>query len=198
MAAGQVVRPVVLGRAGVPASGVAGVVLNVLTRAAFGGSVTVWKDGLSPAGAAQVHFGSVPTSDQVTVPVGTGGRVAISTSKAAAVRVDVVGYVDRSGKVVVPDKPLPLLSTKGSGVSQGSLGTLPVEADSVPLGLAGSASGPQGGSVSVNGVTLTLDAGRRSSSGGWVGTQQPLRWTAQAIPSVSWRLAVTAQAYSTP
>ena len=147
MAAGQVVRPVVLGRAGVPASGVAGVVLNVLTRAAFGGSVTVWKDGLSPAGAAQVHFGSVPTSGQVTVPVGTGGRVAISTSKAAAVRVDVAGYVDRSGKVVVPDKPLPLLSTKGSGVSQGSLGTLPVEADSVLLGLAGSASGPQGGSV---------------------------------------------------
>ena len=72
----------------------------------------------------------------------------------------VVGYVDRSGKVVVPDKPLPLLSTKGSGVSQGSLGTLPVEADSVLLGLAGSASGPLGGSVSVNGVTLTLDAAR--------------------------------------
>ena len=73
MAAGQVVRPVVLGRAGVPASGVAGVVLNVVTRAAFGGSVTVWKDGLSPAGAAQVHFGSVPTSGQVTV---RSGRVA--------------------------------------------------------------------------------------------------------------------------
>ena len=53
MAAGRVVRPVVLGR--------------------VAGSVTVWKNGLSPAGAAQVHFGSVPTSGQVTV---RSGRVA--------------------------------------------------------------------------------------------------------------------------
>ena len=84
----------VLGRGGVPAEGVAAVVLRVrLVYPDAPATLQVW-----PAGAAQpletVPLDATGRVAEVTVPVGTAGSVSLQLGGAMAhLRADVLGYV---------------------------------------------------------------------------------------------------------
>lgn len=87
----------VLGRGGVPATGVSAVVLNVtLTGPAAPGFETVWPTGSTRPVASNVNFSAGQTiPNLVIVKVGTGGDVSLYTSASAGstdVIADVVGY----------------------------------------------------------------------------------------------------------
>ncbi|HXY93696.1 MAG TPA: S8 family serine peptidase [Acidimicrobiia bacterium] len=85
----------VLGRGGVPASGVSGVVLNVtVTNPTADGYVTVWPTGVTRPLASNLNFVAGETiPNLVTVKVGTGGDVSFYNFQGTTDLVaDVVGY----------------------------------------------------------------------------------------------------------
>jgi hypothetical protein len=79
----------VLGHGGVPASGVADVVLRVaLVNPDSATTLRVW-----PAGAARPTMPIMPATAEITVPVGTNGMVSLQHSAGMSqITVDVVGY----------------------------------------------------------------------------------------------------------
>ena len=87
----------VLGHGGVPATGVAAVVLNVTTTGAGrAGYVTAFTDGSPRPATSNVNF--VPgqaASNLVVVPVGADGKIAFYNGSGSSVQViaDVAGYV---------------------------------------------------------------------------------------------------------
>ena len=86
----------VTGRGGVPASGVAAVVVNVtVTAPSAGGFLTVYPSGTSQPTASNLNFTagqSVP--NLVTVKVGTGGKVKLTNNSGGTAHLiaDVAGY----------------------------------------------------------------------------------------------------------
>jgi hypothetical protein len=113
----------VTGQGGVPASGVAAVVLNVTatnpTAASF---LTVWPTGSSRPNASNVNFVAGQTvPNRVQVPVGTGGKVSIfNPTGSVDVVVDVGGsFTDSSdpsatGAQFVPTTPARITDTRAS------------------------------------------------------------------------------------
>lgn len=93
---GGTVEVQVTGRAGVPASGVSAVVLNVtMTEATAAGYVQVLPTGSGVIGASSnlnVERAGQTIANQVTVPVGAGGRVTIFTQSGGHLLADVSGY----------------------------------------------------------------------------------------------------------
>ncbi len=93
--AGAVFDLPVLGRGGVPASGVGSVALNVtVTRPTAAGYVTVWPTGQPRPNASNLNFVEGQTvPNMVIVPVGVGGQVSIfNESGSTDVIVDVLGW----------------------------------------------------------------------------------------------------------
>jgi len=85
----------VLGRGGVPASGVGSVALNVtVARPSEAGFVTVWPAGQPRPNASNLNFTPGQTvPNMVIVPVGAGGQISIvNESGTADVLVDVLGW----------------------------------------------------------------------------------------------------------
>ena len=84
----------VLGKAGVPASGVGAVVLNVTVTQPDGtGYVTVFPTGGTPPTASNVNYlAGQDVAGQVIVPVGADGKVHLFTAAAAHLLADVAGY----------------------------------------------------------------------------------------------------------
>jgi hypothetical protein len=84
----------VLGRGGVPASGVGSVVLNVVaTGTSTAGYVTVFAGGVKRPGTSNLNYpvnGTV--ANLVTVPVGADGTVSLYTLASAHLVADVSGY----------------------------------------------------------------------------------------------------------
>ncbi|GAA1970817.1 hypothetical protein GCM10009817_08390 [Terrabacter lapilli] len=95
VAAGQAPVVPVVGRAGVPASGVRAAVLTVtVVSPTAGGYVTAYPSGSSEPAYATVKYASGrPVTNTVVVPVGLDGAVRVKTSAAAYLKVDVQGYV---------------------------------------------------------------------------------------------------------
>jgi hypothetical protein len=92
----------VLGKGGVPATGVSAVSLHVTAvDGSPSGYLTVWPQGAARPTASLLNFvtGSQPVSNSIIVPVGTGGVVDFYNGGALGVQVivDVVGYVDTLG-----------------------------------------------------------------------------------------------------
>ena len=87
----------VLGKGGVPSSGVAAVVLNVtVSGSQQAGSVTVYRDGTSRPATPNVMFSANQTiADLVVVPVGTNGKVDFYNGAAGTVQLsaDVQGWI---------------------------------------------------------------------------------------------------------
>jgi hypothetical protein len=95
LGAGTVFNLPVLGRGGVPASGVGSVALNVtVTRPTATSFVTVWPTGQARPNASNLNFVAGQTvPNMVIVPVGTGGRISIfNESGTTDVLVDVLGW----------------------------------------------------------------------------------------------------------
>jgi hypothetical protein len=88
-----------LGMAGVPASGVTAVALNVTaTRAVQAGFLTVYPCGVTQPDASNVNFApGIDRANMVTVRVGIGGQVCIFTSAEVDVIVDVLGSYGSAG-----------------------------------------------------------------------------------------------------
>ena len=92
---GQVFNLTVLGRGGVPASGVGSVALNVtVTRPTAASFVTVWPAGQSRPNASNLNFTPGQTvPNMVIVPVGAGGQISIFNETGTTdVLVDVLGW----------------------------------------------------------------------------------------------------------
>lgn len=100
---GETVDVQITGRNGVPAPGVAAVVLNVAATAASGpGFVTAWPSGSGRPTASSLNLDRAgdTASNLVTVPVGAGGRVSLYSHGGAHLIADVVGYyTDASGSM---------------------------------------------------------------------------------------------------
>jgi hypothetical protein len=97
----------VLGRGGVPASGVADVVLRVsLVRPDTNATLRVWPTGTAtPVAAVLSTTVGVTATGTVTVPVGSNGSVSLqSTGGVAHVTADMLGYDNASP---VPAPPFP-------------------------------------------------------------------------------------------
>jgi protocatechuate 3,4-dioxygenase beta subunit len=160
-AAGATVELQVLGREGVPASGVTAVVVNVTaTEAAAAGFVTVWPDGDRPT-ASNLNLEVVGQTrpNLVTVPVGSDGSVRIFTQTGAHLVADVFGYftpasTSRSGRLrtVTPGR---LLDTRAATIT-GYSGSKPTAGSTVPVSVLGAQGVPTSGvSAVVMNVTVT-------------------------------------------
>ncbi len=92
---GGVARVDVTGRAGIPATGVTGVVMNVtVTQPSVGGWLTVYPDDVAPPEASNLNFVAGETvPNLVTVRVPPSGIVALRNAAGTThVLADVVGY----------------------------------------------------------------------------------------------------------
>ncbi|MHA3701190.1 hypothetical protein ACXR2U_03320 [Jatrophihabitans sp. YIM 134969] len=92
--AGGTVSVVVTGRGGVPATGVGAVAVTVtVVTPASSGYVVAYPTGTARPGSSNVNFGAGRTvSNLVVVPVGTGGRISLSSSARTHAIVDVSGW----------------------------------------------------------------------------------------------------------
>lgn len=100
---------------GVPATGVAGVVLSVTVPApAKSGSLSLYGYGARPAAADFSFTAHHPSSSLVVVPVGSQGRVSVLNHAKAVVRVwvDVVGYLHQ---LKAPSAPRSVVATAQNG-----------------------------------------------------------------------------------
>ena len=118
--AGSTTAVTVLGRAGVPATGVAAVVLNVTAVTPTSpGYLTEYPTGVARPTASNVNFttGST-TAGMVIAKVGTGGQVNLFTSARTHLLVDVAGWFP-TGSDYTALTPARLLDTRsGTGAAR--------------------------------------------------------------------------------
>lgn len=129
LGAGRRLDVQVLGRAGVPSSGVSAVALSVEAICASNGTrVSVSPDTVTGTGARVLSLGANATArGYVLVRVGPGGGVRFhNTSGAVALKASVVGYVSTSGG---GGSLMPLRRTALGGASPLSVGPTSVGVD---------------------------------------------------------------------
>lgn len=140
---------VIAGRNGVPATGVAAVVLNVTAAAATApGYITVWPTGQPQPNASNLNVTSVGQNipNLVIVPVGTGGKVSFYTQGGGHLVADVAGWFgdgtqpSSAAGLFEPLSPSRILDTRfATGVAT----TTPIAPDhSVDLTVAGNGGAP--------------------------------------------------------
>jgi hypothetical protein len=112
----------VLGRGGVPASGVGSVALNVtVTSPTSAGFLTVWPSGKGKPEASNLNFAPGQTvPNMVIVPVGSDGNISIAASDGSTdLIVDVLGWFPE-GPAFTGLNPARLMDTRpGSGTIDG-------------------------------------------------------------------------------
>ncbi|GAA1899348.1 beta strand repeat-containing protein [Lapillicoccus jejuensis] len=128
VAAGTSVTLSVLGKGGVPTTGVAAVVLNVtVVGASQPGYLTVYPGGTTPPPASNLNYATaLPVPNLVLAKLGAGGTVAFRASTSTHVLADVVGYVVAGAPTtpgaVVPVAPQRVMDTRtGVGVRRGQV-----------------------------------------------------------------------------
>ena len=165
--AGATVPVHVLGRGGVPATGVTAVAVNVTAAAATkAGYVTVWPAGKTRPLASSLNLYTVGQTrpNAVWVPVGANGTVDVYVSAGAQVIVDVDGYFtdatapDSSAGLFVPTAPTRLLDTRAKGPQTGYTGGKPKAGQTVALQVSGRGPVPATGAAAVVGNTTSTDA----------------------------------------
>lgn len=178
---GGVLNLTVTGVAGVPASGVTAVALNVTetgSTAPPGGSyLTVWPTGSPQPLASNLNFyAGTSMPNLVIARVGDGGKVSIYNNLGSVnVVADVQGWfgADNSGSAYIPVNPARVLDTRsGIGAPTGQVGPGGV----VELNVLGHGGVPSSGvtSVALN-VTVTQDTGPESFLTVWpAGSSRPL------------------------
>ncbi len=91
--AGDSIPVAPLGKGGIPTTGVSAVVAHVIVRSGTSGNATVYPDGVTKPGTWDASFGTdYYYANLVPAKLGSNGQFRISTSVAARVYVDVVGY----------------------------------------------------------------------------------------------------------
>jgi hypothetical protein len=96
VAAGTTSSFSLLGRGGVPASGVSALAFTVTTRSTGSGHLIVHSAGTATPGTSNLNYRpDIPTTNTVTTAVGTGGQISVrnaGTTAAARLWVDIAGY----------------------------------------------------------------------------------------------------------
>ncbi|WP_109686891.1 hypothetical protein [Branchiibius hedensis] len=170
----------VLGRGGVPTSGVRAVVLSVIgTRSTGNGWLTAYPHGVARPGVSNLNTATgLTASTQALVAPGSNGAIDLYSAGRTDVVVDLVGYV-AAGSNFVPVTPARVMDQRtGTGSTYGSNFTVRAPAGAVAafvnLTAVGTASGAftlQPGGTPVSGGTSTpsvshvnFSAGRVSSN----------------------------------
>jgi hypothetical protein len=151
--AGQTVEVQIAGVAGVPASGVRSVALNVtVADATDAGFVTVWGDGARPdTSNVNIERAGQTVPNLVVVPVGADGKVRLFTDGGAHLLADVAAWWG-DGSGLQPLTPSRLLDTRGA--------TKPAPGSVTDVQVAGRGGAPASGSmVAVLNVTVTAASG---------------------------------------
>ena len=159
VAAARSLRVPVLGRAGVPTTGVSAVVVNVTAVAPTAAShLTVWPAGQARPLASTLNFPAGRTvANAATLPLGADGSIEVANAVGAVhLVVDVFGwYADASGAPGVgfaAVSPARLLDTRsGLGAARGPLGV----GQQLELQVAGRGGVPLSGATA---VVLTVTA----------------------------------------
>ncbi len=134
VATGKSIDVQIGGVAGVPATGVGAVAINLTATSAGGeGYITAWPAGSAQPNASVLNLtGPGHTAPNlVIIPLGTGGKISLYSSAGAELLADVVGYytgdtapVSTSG-LFVPCTPSRLFDTRGGAGGFGPKGTIP-------------------------------------------------------------------------
>jgi hypothetical protein len=106
--------------AGVPDVGVSAVIFNLtITEADGPGYVTAWPSGAVPPPISNVNVSGAGETNQnlVIVPVGSGGRVSLSTFAGAHLVADLVGWLDAGYQ---PSGPSRVMDTRAASGSAGA------------------------------------------------------------------------------
>ncbi|WP_018972121.1 hypothetical protein [Rudaea cellulosilytica] len=116
LGSGQKLDLKVTGRGGVPASGVAGVVMNVtVTAPASIGYITVWPSGQVQPLASNLNFAPAQTVPNLVVTgVGTNGEVSLFSGGSTQLIADVVGWFPSDAQLISLT-PARLLDTRAGG-----------------------------------------------------------------------------------
>jgi hypothetical protein len=147
----------VVGKAGVPTTGVSAVVLDVTsTNSTLSSFVTAWPDGSSRPTASNLNFTpGENVSNRVIVPVGADGKVDFYNSQGTSdLVVDLNGYFSGSGSQFAPASPVRIADTRPSsgrpysGDTIGPHGLLRIQ-------VAGTDVVPEGATAVVANVTAT-------------------------------------------
>jgi hypothetical protein len=182
--AGSTIQVPVAGVGGVPGSGVAAVVMNLTaTDPVREGYVTAWPTGSQRPNSSSLNVTRLgqTRANQVTVPVGTGGRVSMYSSGGTHLVADVAGYYEETesstaGRFVpVPAKRI--VDTRPGTSPPAPLGgtkTRPAARSTITVRTAGAGGIPASG---VAAVTLNVTATDAASAGfvtAWPsGTKRP-------------------------
>lgn len=129
----------VLGKGGVPTTGVAAVQFSLSVRGTAGGSLTAWPAGVAKPGTSNVNFSTnVGVTGAVLSKLGTGGQVSIANNSAGAatIYVDVVGYTlaawaTTGGSGFVAMTPVRLLN-RAAVAAGGSVAVAPLAQADIP------------------------------------------------------------------
>lgn len=149
----------ILGRDGVPMSGVSSVVLNVTVAAPVAnGFVTVYENGKPKPGTSNLNYVKGGTAQNlVLAPVGTDGKVALAVSAGAQLIADVSGYYVKGNPVdpgafgrlsparlldTRPGSPIPSAGT--ATVQVAGRGGVPADAAAVVLNVTATGSAASG------------------------------------------------------
>jgi alpha-tubulin suppressor-like RCC1 family protein len=151
--------------AGIPASNVSSVVLNLtVVNAPADGFVTIWPSDEAKPGASSINFKAGQTiANQVTVKVGADGKIKmLSNASGTNLLIDVSGYYSakdgNAGSRFSFTAPTRILDTRtGTGAPKAQLG----DGRSINVKVAGIAGVP----ADAKAVTLTLTAVAPSASG---------------------------------
>ncbi len=175
-----VIRVPAAGRAGVPATGAAAVVLNLTaTQAAGPGYVTAWSgDGPAPfASSLNLERPGQTIANMAIVPLGADGSISFLSQAGAHLLADVVGYVTNASNpsattgLFVPLVPGRVVDTRTGGASPVGAG------GSIDVQVVGVANVPDGASAVLTNVTATEVGGPGFVTVWDSGTTQPLAST---------------------
>lgn len=178
LGAGQVLKVPVLGRGGVPSSGVGAVVLNVTaTEAVAAGYVTAWPTGTAKPNASVLNYERGQTiPNLVTVRPGADGTVSLHVTSGTHLVVDVQSWSPQSSGLTAVD-PARLVDTRstgrtvdGRGAATGALGA--GEVLTVPVRGRGGVPSSGVGAVLLN-VTVTEPTGNGYVTAWPTGTGRP-------------------------
>jgi len=156
LAPGGTLAVQVTGTGGVPATGVAAVVLNVTEASASTvTALTVFPTGVTRPGTSNLNpvAGGV-ANNEVTVPVGTGGQVSIYNALGTTnVIVDVMGYYSAGGAGMNAITPVRVADTL-AGTGNPYAGT-PLPANgTLTIQISGTAGVPAGASAAILQTTV--------------------------------------------
>lgn len=150
LGAGRTLPIDVLGRGGVPSSGVGAVIVSIAAVSPTdAGFITVHPDGESRPNSSNLNFGRGETrANEVVAKLGANGRVALYTDATTDVIVDVLAWVPAGSDMhaLTPERLVDTRSVEPAGTGPIRAGT------SIEVNIAGSAGMPsdQPGSVMIN------------------------------------------------